>query len=45
MEKKKDLTATEFKAAQKDGWEKQYRYKVGKKESLYDRICRTGKRL
>ena len=28
----KGFTATEFKAAQKDGWEKQYRYKVGKKK-------------
>ena len=44
----KGFTATEFKAAQKDGWEKQYRYKVGKKkvymtasvaqEKGYDRI-------
>ena len=44
----KEFTATEFKAAQKDGWEKQYRYKVGKKkvymtasvaqEKGYDRI-------
>ena len=28
----KGFTATEFKTAQKDGWEKQYRYKVGKKK-------------
>ena len=28
----KGFTATEFKAAQKDGWEKQYRYKVEKKK-------------
>ena len=44
----KGFTATEFKTAQKDGWEKQYRYKVGKKkvymtasvaqEKGYDRI-------
>ena len=44
----KGFTATEFKAAQKDGWEKQYRYKVEKKkiymtasdaqEKGYDRI-------
>ena len=44
----KGFTATEFKVAQKDGWEKQYRYKVGKKkvymtasvaqEKGYDRI-------
>ena len=26
------FTATEFKAAQADGWEKQYQYKVGKKK-------------
>lgn len=26
------FTATEFKAAQKDGWEKQYPYKVGRKK-------------
>lgn len=26
------FTATEFKDAQKDGWEKQYQYKVGKKK-------------
>jgi len=26
------FTATEFKAAQTDGWEKQYQYKVGKKK-------------
>lgn len=26
------LTAAEFKEAQKDGWEKQYQYKVGKKK-------------
>ena len=46
--KEKGFTATEFKAAQKDGWEKQYRYKVEKKkiymtaadaqEKGYDRI-------
>ena len=44
----KGFTATEFKVAQKDGWEKQYRYKVEKKkiymtasdaqEKGYDRI-------
>ena len=28
----KGFTASEFKDAQKDGWEKQYRYKVGKKK-------------
>ncbi|SDN27904.1 MobQ family relaxase [Lachnospira pectinoschiza] len=28
----KGFTAKEFKAAQKDGWEKQYRYKIGKKK-------------
>ena len=28
----KGFTASEFKAAQKQGWEKQYRYKVGKKK-------------
>lgn len=28
----KVFTAVEFKAAQSDGWEKQYQYKVGKKE-------------
>ena len=26
------FTAVEFKEAQKDGWEKQYQYKVGKKK-------------
>ena len=26
------FTAAEFKEAQKDGWEKQYQYKVGKKK-------------
>ena len=44
----KSFTASEFKTAQKQGWEKQYRYKVGKKkiymapsaaqEKGYDRI-------
>ena len=44
----KGFTASEFKTAQKQGWEKQYRYKVGKKkiymapsaaqEKGYDRI-------
>ena len=35
------FTATEFKVAQAEGWEKQYPYKVGKKEGLYDAIhCR-----
>ena len=29
---KKGFTASEFKTAQKQGWEKQYRYKVGKKK-------------
>ena len=28
----KGVTASEFKTAQKQGWEKQYRYKVGKKK-------------
>ena len=28
----KGFTASEFKTAQKQGWEKQYRYKVGKKK-------------
>ena len=28
----KRFTASEFKTAQKQGWEKQYRYKVGKKK-------------
>ena len=28
----KGFTASEFKGAQKEGWEKQYRYKVGKKK-------------
>lgn len=28
----KEFTATEFKTAQADGWEKQYQYKVGKKK-------------
>jgi hypothetical protein len=28
----KGFTASEFKAAQKQGWEKQYRYKIGKKK-------------
>lgn len=28
----RDFTAAEFKAAQADGWEKQYQYKVGKKK-------------
>ena len=28
----KGFTSTEYKAVQKDGWEKQYKYKVGKKK-------------
>ena len=28
----KGFTASEFKTAHKQGWEKQYRYKVGKKK-------------
>ena len=32
----KGFTASEFKTAQKQGWEKQYRYKVGKKERISD---------
>ena len=31
-EEEKGFTASEFKTAQKQGWEKQYRYKVGKKK-------------
>lgn len=30
--KEKGFTAAEFKEAQKEGWEKQYRYQAGKKE-------------
>lgn len=30
----KGFTASEYKEAQKDGWEKQYRYKAGKKKSI-----------
>ena len=37
MEKKR-ITATEFKAAQKDGWEKQYRYKVGKRRFIWPHL-------
>mgnify|MGYP002626526126 CR=1 FL=1 len=32
------FTAAEFKEVQKDGWEKQYQYKVGKKESPWLRL-------
>ncbi len=31
-DKERGFTAAEFKAAQTDGWEKQYQYKVGKKK-------------
>ena len=42
----KGFTATEFKTAQKQmAGKSNIRYKVGKKKDLYDRICRTGKRL
>ena len=50
----KGFTASEFKTAQKQGWEKQYRYKVGKKkeyltssvaqEKGYERIDKHPKR-
>lgn len=32
------FTAAEFKAAQTDGWEKQYQYKVGKKRCIWLRL-------
>ena len=32
--KEKGFTASEFKTAQKQGWEKQYRYKVGKRKNI-----------
>ena len=35
MGKKKDLQLLNLKLHRKDGWEKQYRYKVGKKERIY----------
>jgi len=36
------FTAAEFKEAQKDGWEKQYQYKVGKKKRIHDTIRSRG---
>ena len=35
--KERGFTAAEFKKAQKDGWEKQYQYKVGKKKEYMRR--------
>ena len=37
------FTAAKFKAAQTDGWEKQYQYKVGKKR-VYMALCRRSTR-
>ncbi|MEI3416716.1 MAG: MobA/MobL family protein [Christensenellaceae bacterium] len=43
------FTASEFRTAQNDGWEKQYPYKVGKKqgrqkEGIYGSLCRRSTR-
>ena len=52
-DEERGFTATEFKAAQADGWEKQYQYKVGKKKvyltpseaerSGYERVSKNPK--
>ena len=44
MGKKEDLLLLNFKTAQKQGWKKQYRYKVWEKERISDFLCCTGKK-
>ena len=45
MGEERGFTASEFKTAQKQGWEKQYRYKVGKKKEYLTSSVAQEKRI